>query len=579
MMNRTILKMLILLGSLVAGPIYALGLGKITLHSNLNEPLSASIQLVSVGDVSPNEVLVNLASQEDFDKAMVERSYQLNSLAFQLDLSDRRNPVLIVTTSNPIREPSLDFIVELRSPSGRVLREYTLLLDIAQAGAARQPTRRSTVVVKRAHPVVATPKADPVASTAPPATPSVSAPAVSPVPAAPVPAVPSEQEVAAEAAAKAALAAQLASAQEQANHAITENEALKKQSADLSKQLADASAQLEALNAQLQTAQAALAAANAAKQQVDVPSATPAAPVSAAPAPASEEATAVTPPPPSAPVQAAPVVETAPVQAVPEQPVVATQPPVQQVSNELESESEGSWKSVFTALAVVLVIAIGLWGVRKRQSATEPKVVPPIDVEVAPHTDSEVDVALAQYGAEHPIAAQQEEAAPPVEEKPLTTDEALDRLLVDMDLGQLDVPPDTQASTVDEAVSMDQLLPPDELISVEELENWSTETLSTEAAPIDKDFVFEPELFAEPEVSAVEMETPAPVVTAQAEPIVDEAFHDATDRDFVVTKLELARQYLEMSDAESARDLLQEVLEEGDEELKQAATDLLKKIS
>jgi pilus assembly protein FimV len=91
--------------------------------------------------------------------------------------------------------------------------------------------------------------------------------------------------------------------------------------------------------------------------------------------------------------------------------------------------------------------------------------------------------------------------------------------------------------------------------------------------------VFEPELFAEPEVSAVEMETPAPVVTAQAEPIVDEAFHDATDRDFVVTKLELARQYLEMSDAESARDLLQEVLEEGDEELKQAATDLLKKIS
>jgi pilus assembly protein FimV len=102
--------------------------------------------------------------------------------------------------------------------------------------------------------------------------------------------------------------------------------------------------------------------------------------------------------------------------------------------------------------------------------------------------------------------------------------------------------------------------------------------LATEAAPaVDKEFVFEPELFVDEVVAAPEVaEVPA---AAQPEPVVDDAFHDATDRDFVVTKLELARQYLEMSDAESARDLLQEVLEEGDEELKQAATDLLKKIS
>jgi pilus assembly protein FimV len=129
-----------------------------------------------------------------------------------------------------------------------------------------------------------------------------------------------------------------------------------------------------------------------------------------------------------------------------------------------------------------------------------------------------------------------------------------------------------------EALADDDLVLSDDLMPTTELEDWSVDTLSTDTAPVvDKDFVFEPELFVdEVTASPVVAEVPA---AAQPEPAVDESFHDATDRDFVVTKLELARQYLEMSDAESARDLLQEVLEEGDEELKQAATDLLKKIS
>ena len=67
-MNHRIIKALFLASSLVAGQAYALGLGKIALESNLNEPLVARIQLVSADDVSPNEVIVKLASQADFDK-------------------------------------------------------------------------------------------------------------------------------------------------------------------------------------------------------------------------------------------------------------------------------------------------------------------------------------------------------------------------------------------------------------------------------------------------------------------------------------------------------------------------------
>ncbi len=567
MKNRTILKMLMLLGSLVASQAYALGLGNITLNSHLNEPLSARIQLVSTGEVSPNEVLVNLAPQEDFDKAMVDRSYELNSLVFQLDVSDSKNPALIVTTPSPIREPSLDFIVELRSPSGRVLREYTLLLDIAQGGTARQPARRSTVVVKRAHPVATKPKTAPVAS----------APSVVP----PAPA-PSAADAAAEAAAKAALAAQLASAQEQANHAVAENETLKKQLADLEKQLADATAQLNNQSVQLQAMKAQLEAANAAKQAATPAAAPTPAPQAAVappqPAPAAAAQPTPTPPPVAQPVVATP--QTPP--PVAQQPVAKPQTPssVAPVEPPAQQESGSGLGTVLVAVVIVLLIAGGLWMVRKRQQQSAATSPQPEASTVTQDADTEMDAVLAQYGAEHPLAAQQEEATPPVEEKPLTTDEALDRLLADTDFGSSDVPTVEEVSSDSQELVMDdEFLPSDELMPVAELEDWSTETLATEAALVDKDFVFEPELFAEPEAPVAEVETPAPVVTAQAEPIVDEAFHDATDRDFVVTKLELARQYLEMSDAESARDLLQEVLEEGDEELKQAATDLLKKIS
>jgi FimV-like protein len=561
MIHRKLLKGLLLLGSLLAGQAYALGLGNITLQSHLNEPLTAQIQLVAMGDLSANEVLVNLAPQEDFDKAMVERSYLLNGLLFQLDFSDSRNPAIIVTTSDPIREPSLNFIVELRSPSGRVLREYTLLLDIAQGGMARDPMRRPAVVVKRA-----------------PAAQSQSAPAAAPVvsPAAPVaapatPPVPSAVDTAADAAAKAALTAQLVGAQEQANLVVAENEALKKQAADLEKQLADATAQLNNQNAQLQAMKVELDAAIAAKQAAALSTATPSAPAAVTRAPAATEP-AVAPTAPVAvtvPPQSTEVVQP----AVAKTPALASEPVAQ-------PESGGSWGTVLIAVVIVLLVAVGLWAVRKRQQQGEGEQEAASVTEGEQEPDSEVDAMLTQFGTEHSAAPQQEAIAAATEDKSLTTDEALDLLLADTDFGLSETPSAAQeeASLVEE-LAVDELLMTDDALPVAELDDWSADTVLTDAAPIDKDFVFEPELFADSASHEPVVEPAAEAVATQQSEVVDEAFHDATDRDFVVTKLELARQYFEMSDAESARDLLQEVLEEGDEELKQAAADLLQKMS
>ncbi len=119
-----------LAGSMMLTEAHAIGLGEIKLRTNLNEPLKADIQLLQVKDLSENEILVNLASKDDFAKAGVDRDFLLTSLRFRLDLADPKNPRVVVTTEQPIREPYLNFLVEVQWPSGRLLREYTLLMDL-----------------------------------------------------------------------------------------------------------------------------------------------------------------------------------------------------------------------------------------------------------------------------------------------------------------------------------------------------------------------------------------------------------------------------------------------------------------
>lgn len=115
---------------LFSGYVSALGLGEIKLNSALNEPLDAEIPLLNLGELSDAEIIAGLASQNDFDNAKVERDLLLTGLVFNLDLEAPGGPVIRVFSQKPIREPYLDFLVDVQWPTGRVLREYTLLLDM-----------------------------------------------------------------------------------------------------------------------------------------------------------------------------------------------------------------------------------------------------------------------------------------------------------------------------------------------------------------------------------------------------------------------------------------------------------------
>ena len=117
------------LGCLNVGSVWALGLGDITLESFLNEPLKAQVSLLNTGGLHSDEIRIRLATGEDFERMGVDRAYFLTGIKFEVKVDDSGQGVIVMTSDDPVLEPYLDFIVEARWPSGRLLREYTVLVD------------------------------------------------------------------------------------------------------------------------------------------------------------------------------------------------------------------------------------------------------------------------------------------------------------------------------------------------------------------------------------------------------------------------------------------------------------------
>ncbi len=107
----------------------ALGLGQLRVNSALTEPLDAEIVLLSVGQDEADSITARLASAEAFTQVGLERPFSLSALQFAVERKADGQAIVRVTTEQPIREPFLSFLVEVDWPRGRLLREYTALLD------------------------------------------------------------------------------------------------------------------------------------------------------------------------------------------------------------------------------------------------------------------------------------------------------------------------------------------------------------------------------------------------------------------------------------------------------------------
>ncbi len=166
---------------LLSSSAYAAGLGKLTVLSSLGQPLNAEIELTAVSSEEANGLVAKLAPAEAFRLANIEFNPALMALRFQVEQRGTRQFIKI-TSSQPVNEPFVDMLLELSWGTGRLVREYTFLLDPADM--------RTTQSAQVAAPVdVLSQGARP---TAPAPRPAAPRPAAAPAPAstAPTPAAP-----------------------------------------------------------------------------------------------------------------------------------------------------------------------------------------------------------------------------------------------------------------------------------------------------------------------------------------------------------------------------------------------------
>jgi len=149
--TRAVSAALILLAPALA---HALAVGSIEGKSYLNQPLEARIPLTAVTAAELKSLRVNLAPSEIYQRAGIDLGPEQAGLQFQL-VTGEGAPYVRVTSRDSIRDPFLTFLVEISWAEGRLVREYTLLLDPPTLMApARPPETRQPVVQPEAPPDV-----------------------------------------------------------------------------------------------------------------------------------------------------------------------------------------------------------------------------------------------------------------------------------------------------------------------------------------------------------------------------------------------------------------------------------------
>jgi len=176
MVRKLALAVSLALGTLSV-PVHALGLGELASKSALNQNFDGDIMLLSVRPEELDGVRVKLADVESFKRAGVERPFYLSLLKFEPSLTRKGNPVIRVSSDFPIREPFINFLIEVNWPNGRLMREYTVLLDPPTTTRRRPPKIAPVVKKPKAAPAPAKAAPAPVRQTAAPT--PVSAPSVS----------------------------------------------------------------------------------------------------------------------------------------------------------------------------------------------------------------------------------------------------------------------------------------------------------------------------------------------------------------------------------------------------------------
>ncbi len=151
----------------------AAGLGKLSVNSSLGQLLSAEIELVSLQPGEFEVLTARIASPDAYASAKIEYSPLLRQFRFAVERKADGQPILKITSVAPVNEPFVDLLVEMSWPSGRLVREYPILLDPPGFNDARVQVPVAAVSPRPAESVPAAPVAAPAASPSAPLTTAV----------------------------------------------------------------------------------------------------------------------------------------------------------------------------------------------------------------------------------------------------------------------------------------------------------------------------------------------------------------------------------------------------------------------
>ncbi len=126
---RNLTKTLAVVSLLAPASAQPLGIGDLKLHSALNQRLNAEINLLLSAGESPSEIQVRMAPPEKFDEAGVPWSYFLSKIKFDTVVKPNGAVVVKLSTNEALREPFLDFLLEVTWTKGNLYREFTVLID------------------------------------------------------------------------------------------------------------------------------------------------------------------------------------------------------------------------------------------------------------------------------------------------------------------------------------------------------------------------------------------------------------------------------------------------------------------
>ncbi len=115
--------------ALVPISVFAAGLGKLNVMSGLGEPLKADIELISVTTEELSSISAAIATEEAYTLQGIEKPASHNTIKLDIAKNAAGKPIIKLNSSQPISEPFLDMLIQVDWASGRLLREYTVLLD------------------------------------------------------------------------------------------------------------------------------------------------------------------------------------------------------------------------------------------------------------------------------------------------------------------------------------------------------------------------------------------------------------------------------------------------------------------